>query len=326
MWYDKGPLLSYRKFLNFIYGNRGGGKTYAFKRWSIDDFKKNGSQFVWVRRYKSELKEALTKFTNDIIEKYPEDKIEIKGNVFYVNEKIAGYFIPLSVSTKFKSNSFPLVNKIIFDEFLIDKSTYKYLQNEVIVMLDLIETIFRVRDTGRVFFIGNAISASNPYFLYFGLEPSKKEFFVKDDIIVQNYKNKTFIENKLNTRFGKLIAGTEYGEYAIENEFLLDNSKFIKERTREAKFRCAIFYKGETFGFWVDFKQGDMYACLDYDPSTLNLYTLTRDDHNVNMLLIKNIKGTFISEIRYCFQIGHLFCANQRVKSKVFEILSFFLR
>ena len=40
-WYSPTNIKSYNKFLNFIIGGRGIGKTYGFKQWAINDFIKN---------------------------------------------------------------------------------------------------------------------------------------------------------------------------------------------------------------------------------------------------------------------------------------------
>ena len=53
MWYDLSQLLSYNKILNFVIGQRGGGKSFNAKKWCVNDFIKNGKQFIWVRRYKT---------------------------------------------------------------------------------------------------------------------------------------------------------------------------------------------------------------------------------------------------------------------------------
>lgn len=74
----------------------------------------------------------------------------------------------MSIANILKSSSYEKVDTIIFDEFLIDKGSYHYLQNEVTQLLDVIETVARLRDI-RVIFLGNAISITNPYFNYFNL-------------------------------------------------------------------------------------------------------------------------------------------------------------
>lgn len=60
------------------------------------------------------------------------------------------------------------MNKIIFDEFIIDKGVYKYLPNEVEYFLDLYETISRLRDVKDLFLC--TITQTNPYFIYFDIE------------------------------------------------------------------------------------------------------------------------------------------------------------
>ena len=104
IWYNNNKLLSYNAILNFIIGNRGGGKSYNAKDWCIRDFIKNGNQFVYVRRYKTELKK-IDKFFDDIKEDYPNNKLEVKGKVALIDGKVAGYFIALSTSKQEKSTA-----------------------------------------------------------------------------------------------------------------------------------------------------------------------------------------------------------------------------
>lgn len=332
MWYDKGRLLSHRKLLNFIVGHRGVGKSYGFKKWCIDDFIKNGSQFIWVRRYKTELKK-LKNFFDDINHLYPTHKLEVKGNdnggTFLLDGKVMGYYIALSVSTSFKSVPYPHVDKIIYDEFLIDKTTYRYLSSEVIILLDLIETVFRSRDNVRgVYLIGNNISFANPYFLHFKIPKFKGRFYKSGELCVEMFKDQEFIDKKLNTRFGKLISehAPDYKEYAIENEALLDNDRFIKKKSERARFRCALKYEGKTYGFWLDHREGVYYANEQYDPDNYNIYSLTRDDHDINTFLVKHLNNTYIKEVVWCFRTGNLYFDNISIKSQVYEALSHFIR
>lgn len=336
-WYDKGQLLSYRKLFNVVIGPRGLGKSYGFKKWALDDFINNGNQFVWVRRYSTELekikKEKNPIFFDDIIDQYPKHKLEIKGNKnggqFYVDGNIAGYYLALSVSTSFKSMPFPKVNKIIFDEFLIDKTTYHYLPNEIIILLDLMETVFRKRDNIRgMFLIGNNISFANPYFLFFKVKPFKSRFYVNGDLCIEMYKDEEFAQEKLNTRFGQFVSqfAEEYKEYSIDNKPLLDNDSFIAVKPEYAVFRCAIRYKGKIYGFWLDWNQGTFYANDKYDPYSPETYSLTRDDHEINTFLIKKQKNTYLDQVIWAFRNGSLFFDNVMTKNQVYEVLSFFIR
>ena len=338
-WYDKGQLLSYKMFFNMVIGNRGGGKTYGFKTWAIDDFLKTGRQFVWLRRYGTEIELMRKSFFEDIAKKYPAHKFEIKGNKkagkFYVDNKLMGFYFALSTSAIAKSSSYPLVDKIIFDEFLIMGNTYKYLSEEVVLLLEFIETIFRNRENDPkaiqprgVYLAGNNITIANPYFLYFNIKPFKQRFYIDKvkGLLVEQYSNKSFIETKKQSHIGKLTAGTTYAEYAIENKSYLDNDKFIAKKPSNASFNCAIDYKGKTYGFWLDYKNGNMYVNMQYDPDSYNHFSLTKEDHSINTFLIKNINNTYLRNVVWLFRAGCMYFENQQIKSQVYEILSYFVR
>ena len=339
IYYDKGPCLSYKAFLNFIISNRGGGKTYGFKTWCKDDFEKTGHQFVWIRRYGTEIKKMKKKFFMDIAKRYPNDKFEIKGDnkygTFLCNNKIIGYYIALSTSALCKSDSFPLVDKIVFDEFLIIGNTYHYLKDEVDLLLELIETIFRNREDDPtavqprgVYLLGNNITFANQYFLYFNIPNFNDRFYRNKErgILVEKYTNEEFLTLKRKSKIGKLTAGTKYNDYAIENKSYLDNNKFIASKTNNSKFYCAIDYKGATYGFWLDYRQGNMYVNKKYDPNSYDHYCLTKEDHTINTFLIKNKNGARINNLVFLFQAGCMYFENVQIKSQVFELLSYFVR
>lgn len=338
-WYDKGPLLSYKMFFNMLVGNRGGGKTYGFKTWSIDDFLKTGKQFIWVRRYGTEIDEMRKTFFDDIIKKYPNHKFLCKGSKksgkFYIDDKVCGFYFALTTSAIAKSSSYPNVDKIIFDEFLIIGKTYHYLEDEVVLLLEFIETIFRDRENDPtaiqprgVYLLGNNVTIANPYYLYFNVKPFKQRFYIdkSKELLVEQYTNKAFIEAKKQSRIGKLTANTTYAEYSIENKSYLDNDKFIASKPSKCTFNCAIDYKGKTYGFWLDYKQGNMYVNYQYDPDSLNHYSLTKDDHSINTFLVKNLNNTYIKNIVWLFRAGCMYFENQQIKSQVYELLSYFVR
>ena len=330
MWYDKAQLLSHNKILNMVLSNRGGGKTFHFTRWGIDDYKKNGSQCVWVRRYQTEIDEMLKngKFFDAVREYYPNDELKVEGNFGYVNGEIAFHFIALSTSRQFKSNNYPFVNKIIFDEFIIDKGRITYLKSEVEVFLDLYETIARTRDNVRAILLANSITIVNPYFLFWNIKPdTTKRFTVKGQICVELFTDAEFIEKKKKTRFGQLVDGTRYGDYAIENKWLLDNDMFIGEKTPNAEFMLGMKYAGVMYGFWVDYRVGLIYVNKQYDPSSYSLYCLTKDDHETNLLLIKSLSDSKrVQRIVYAFRNGLLRFSDMQVKNQFYEFIGYFVR
>ncbi len=330
MWYDKQQLLSHNKIMNMVLSNRGGGKTFHFTRWGIDDFKKNGNQCVWVRRYQTEIDEMVLngKFFDAVREYYPDDELTIDGNLGRVNGEVAFYFIALSTSRQLKSNNYPMVNKIIFDEFIIDKGRVTYLKSEVEVFLDLYETVARTRDNVRAVLLANSITIVNPYFLFWNIKPNtEKRFTVKGQVCVELFTDADFITMKQKSRFGQLVKGTRYSDYAIENKWLLDNDTFIEDKTPKAEFLLGLKYNGIMYGFWVDYSVGLIFVNRQYDPSSYSLYCLNKDDHEANLLLIKSLNDSKrVQRIVYCFRNGLLRFSDMQVKNQFYEFIGYFVR
>lgn len=330
MWYDKSKLLSHNKILNMVLSNRGGGKTFNMTRWAIDDFKKTGAQCAWVRRYQTEIDEMLQneKFFDAVREYYPDDELKIDGNIGYINGEVAIYFIALSTSRQLKSNNYPFINKIIFDEFIIDKGRITYLKNEVEVFLDLYETIARTRDNVRAVLLANSITIVNPYFLFFNVKPdTTKRFTVSGQVCIELFTDADFVDAKQKSRFGQLVKGTRYGDYAINNQWLLDNETFIESKTAKADFMLSLKYNGIVYGFWVDYKVGLIFVNRQYDPSSYAQYCLQKDDHDPNLLLIKSLATCKpMQRIIYAFRYGLIRFEDMTVKNQFYEFIGLFVR
>lgn len=328
--------MSYNRILNFVLSNRGGGKTFDYTRWCIDDFLKTKRQAVWVRRHANQLrgdKDAPgilddNRFFSAVLKEgfYQDVKLEIKGNVGYINDEPAITFVALSTSRrKLKSMNLPHVNKIIFDEFIEDNG---YLKDEVEIFLDLFESVARLRDNVRAVLLANAISVVNPYFLYFDVKPkTDSRFTVTDDICIEMFTDDEFIDAKNKTRFGRLIRGTRYGEYAVNNKWLLDSETFIEPKTPRAEFMLGLKYNGVMYGFWVDYKAGLIFVNKQYDPSSYALYCLQRDDHEDNLLLIKSISDSkLVQRVVYAFRNGLIRFEDMSVKNQFYEFIGLFVR
>ena len=329
MWYDKAQLLSHNKIMNMVLSNRGGGKTFCMTRWAIDDYKKTGRQCVWVRRYQTEIDEMLTngKFFDAVREYYPNDELTVDGMLGTVNGEVAIYFVALSTSRQLKSNNYPLVNKIIYDEFVISKGRVTYLKNEVEVFLDLYETVARMRDNVRAVLMANSISVVNPYFLFWNIKPdTSRRFTVQGQVCVELFTDSDFIDAKKKTRFGQLVNGTRYGDYAIDNKWLDDNETFVAPKTPKAQFMLGIKYNGTMYGFWVDYDVGLVFVNRQYDPYSYALYSITKEDHETNLLLIKSISSTKrVERVVYAFRNGLLRFEDMQVKNQFYEFIGHFI-
>lgn len=345
MFWDVNKILTYNALINFIVGNRGGGKTYGAKKRGIDNFLKRREQFGYIRRYQDDLKEPMKQFFEDIEGQYPEHEFKTDSKYFYIREKatrkgqawtpedIAGYGFQLSKANNKKSISYPDITTLIFDEFLLDKGNQIYLANEVEKFLNLYETIARP-GTGHkrvvAFLLANAISVTNPYFLYFDLKmPTVEDKNGKyiwrhptKPILVEDVRNAKFIEAKKNTEFGQLVAGTRYADYSIENKFLLDDDNFIEKKSGHARYLFTFIFKGNKYGVWADYGMGRMWVSDDVDPSALFVYTLTLKDHQPNTMFIKTrSKSTHFNSFVENYKLGNVFFENMNVKNITYDVI-----
>ena len=336
-FYNPYKTLSYNALFNFIIGNRGGGKTFAFKYYAINDFIKTGKQFIYLRRYENELKTLKTFFT-DIAQFFPDYELSVKGKTLFINGDIAGYAHALSTSKIQKSSTFPNVNKIGFDEFIIDKGVYHYLPNEIEYFLEFYETIARTREL-KVFFMANAITQTNPYFLYFNIELpynknvqafynngkgkfSKRKTQDNPDILIELVNNPDYIAMKANTRFGKLVCGTKYFDYAINNDFLRDSKDFISKKTESSIHKFTINFMQYKIGVWVDYNSGVYYLSNDIDPYSQISYAFTTNEHKTNTLLISSIKkSALLYPFFENFKIGNVRFESVDVKNIFYELI-----
>lgn len=324
-YYDGGNAISYNALFSFIIGGRSIGKTYYYKRKAIRDFIKKKKQFIYLRRYKEELQKTIGSFFNDVKNEFPEHTFSIKSNKFYIDGEIAGFYFPLSTSHILKSMSFPDVQTIIFDEFIIDKGTYRYLPKEVNAFLNFYDTISRDRDI-KVYFIANAITMTNPYFLYFNITlPKNNSSFVtfNNNLILLEYINsEKFLEQRAKTRFGQLISNTDYGNFSLKNTFLLDNTDFIENKNRNCIFYFAFKFNNSIFGVWLDTKTSILYVSNDYDKNTQYIITTTMQDHSSNTLLLKKLKDTkiwniFCNSYKYC----NMRFETINIKNQVYDLI-----
>lgn len=325
MWYDIGQTLTYNCLFNFVIGPRGCGKTYAAKKRAIKLFLEKGHQFIYLRRFQDELQETAESYFNDIIvnEEFPDVDIKYSNGTYLVNDMVAGYAMALTKAKDYKSISFPMVYFIIFDEFLIEENGFaRYLKNEVKQFLSFYMSIDRYRGA-TVFFLANSVSMINPYTLFFDIQlPYGSNITRKNDVLLQLVQDDEFIRERKQTRFGKMVEGTEFAEYAIENKFIDDSKAFIMKKTERAHYYFTFIYMGETFGVWIDYNAGKMFVSENVDPSNRTIYSLTVEDHKPNTMLLKQLnKSPFFKNFMDNYKMGNVYFESQKIKNITYEVI-----
>lgn len=335
IYWDITKPLSYNCLWNFILGMRGGGKTYGALKWCIEQhlkYQKQGEnwQFIYVRRLKSEL-EKLTisrggRIFKAVEHEFPTHELKAESNTLFCDKNIMGYAVPLSTASILKSDAFPDVKVIIFDEFIIDnRGTYHYLKDEVTKFLDLYETISRGRDV-TVFFLSNAVSVSNPYFDYFHLDKPYngdiQRFGKSKEILVQNFVSQKLSEMKHESRFGQIIKGTDYVDYAYDNEWLLDNTDFIEKKNQRCKYFVTLRYQNNWLGIWLDDVDWRFYVSNDVDLQYPMKFSVTTDDHKPNVMLFAAAKKMkWLQKLIEAYRLGCVRYENMKLKNWFREIM-----
>ena len=337
IFYSPEKIISYNALLNIIIGERGVGKTYGFKRYAVKRFLNKHKQFAYIRRYDTDLEESVgktedNKFFEQIKSEFPNSTFKIskskKVRRLYIDNKICGYALPLSSADSLKSSTYENVDTIIYDEFMLKEgSSQHYLRNEPEIILDLIETIGRLRDI-RIFCLGNAISSTAPLMSYFDVSlpyNTDIKLFKEGTIAVEYIKNEKYREVKKASRFGKLIEGTKYGKYAIDNEFLTDSKSFIRKKDKNAKFYFILYVNGKSYGIWRDYKNQFIYVSNDIDPNCPIKFAILEDDHNESTIFAKVRTNLWFKQIIIHYRMARLCFENQAIKNLFMAELSKYL-
>lgn len=177
---------------NVIFGERSNGKTYAVLTEVVKNWVQDGSQFAYVRRWQEDIRgrraqavfSALTddgsidKLTNHQYQgiyyfsgRFYLCTYDDKGKPVYSDSDVLGYTFALSDTEHNKSNSYPKVSTIMFDEFL---TKHLYLPDEFILFMNTVSTIVRLRTDVKIYMLGNTVNKFCPYFQEMGLNHIKE--------------------------------------------------------------------------------------------------------------------------------------------------------
>ena len=349
--YDCQSVLERNYTLNFLKGQRSVGKTFSWKkRATLRAYDNSNKKFVWLRRYKTELgAEFKENFFSDIIaaandpdsdftrherKLFRNPRVLLKSDKIIVNDKIVGYYYPLAITSGKKSTPFPDCQDIYFDEYLLHRrSPYHYLPDEFTTFMEFFSTVARARPNTHAYLIGNNMSWVDPYSIALGMRPTHDRFTVyknpingQANILLEMYTDMAFAKALYQTAIGQIIQGTAYGDYAIENRALDDDGVFIAQKSKAAFFRFALRYNGQWLGFWLDQKQGYMYVNRQVDLTSNCCFSLTRDDHSLNTLLVTQRRSFYVfRELSSMYKYGAVRFADQQVKALAMDAFQYIL-
>jgi len=331
MYITPHEILSRNALFNMMIGARGGGKTFGAMKHVINRYLKYGEKTFYLRRYKTELTKK-DKLLDDMARiAYPDLIFGVDGTEAYLKrneESEKEYFMTfgaLSSMSQGKSIPYPDIFWLLFEEFIIPKGkSLHYIKNEVEDFLDIYNTIDRYRGQVRAIMLANAIDIANPYFIFFGIMPDQNKEFYKyknGELILQMCKQIEYKKYAANTRFGKFISGTPYGDYSTENYFRNDDNTFIEEKSAKAQARYAVKYRDLYFSVWLDFNTNIYYITKKQVPDKI-CFALTKDGHNYDTVMLEKA-DTMMKNLKRIYQYGYVRFQDVQVKQYFYDLLKY---
>ena len=324
IWYDIGKILSFNKKYNFVDGIRGRGKTYAFKKFAVNQFIKHKKKTVWLRFNETQKRDARNNFLRDLLPNEPElfenHTFETRGDTLFIDDEEAIVFRSITRASKSKSVVYDENFKyVIYDEYITEYTATEDLLKVMIV----IETIERMRDDVKHFYLGNAITRNNPHYEIHGIKLKdlrEKEYVTgKMYCVHSDFYNEEFKEVKKDTQSGKMQMQQGYGEHSIEGKYLLDDyTNVTGAKNRKKKLLFII----DDVAIWQshDTNKVELIWCsnLVIDESFPVKFTTGETRRNY-----KNVRefGSIFNIINYHAFKGTLYFHTLQAQSKIKELM-----
>jgi hypothetical protein len=300
-YYDFSPIRSYNATYNVIAGARGLGKSFGFKDICLNDWFKKREQFFYLRRYKDEISKSGPLFFDDVAYKFPHADFRVRGSVGEVASaetrgqkkrewETIGYFGALSVGQQYKSVPFPLVTKIGYDEFILEKGNVPYLRDEVAAFNNFFSTVDRYKEKTKAFLLANAVEMTNPFFIEWDIRPDEgKEFQTRHSVTMKDGSKRPFIVVHLpeaskfarqvsSTGFGQFLSQSdpEYAEYAVNNKFADAHTELIAPKTSDSKYRFTLETQSQIVSIWFDLASNRFFVTRKRPRAGEKIFTLEK--------------------------------------------------
>lgn len=246
----------------FLWGGRATGKTYGALKWADNDFNKNGSKYIYLRRTDRQLDECMRIANNP----FKQINIDTGASIYPLQEKNYGrcffkgeehengkiisvgephgYMLSLSTIGNIRGLSYSDVGIVIYDEFM-KMPTEKTMKNEGFAFADMYESINRNREfTGakplKAICLSNANDLANDLFIYYQLV-DHVQFMIKHNkyqyldygrgFALLRFDDSPISAQKQNTSLYRFSGeNSEYNKFAVNNTFKQTEIPTIKSQ------------------------------------------------------------------------------------------------
>lgn len=336
-FYSGKRAMSYGTPFIFTLGTRSIGKSFDWTSRGVINFLSKGEKFIYMRRTDEDLKRCAPTMFNNIQKKFPTTKFEVCGNgksgtILKINERICGQTIALSLADKFKSVGFDDYTLIFFDEFLPDDG--RFMSKEVGLALGFYQSVARGYDTPirtncRFVFAANHVTLYNPYFIELGILQHIKagtKYTVDPDRawVCEITDSPAITQEIYDTPFGKMLAKTKYGDYALKGMFYLDNNEFIEKPKSSGAYYCTLVAHGVSYGVYEHRDEGLFYVSTKVNPDCRDIFALYTDDHKPNTIMIyHNNNNPLYLLLRYAYDMAAVRFEDGICKNMFMEFMAF---
>lgn len=308
--------------------NRNGGKTTYFNRLLVNRFRKNGSKFMLLYRFKYELDGCADKFFKDIqglffpgMQMTSKSKEQGTYHELYLDGVSCGYAVSLNSANQIKkcSHFFSDTSSMLFDEFQAEDE--HYCSNEIKKFMSIHTSV--ARGQGKqirylpVYMLSNGVSILNPYYMELGIASrlnNSVNFLRGDGWVLES----GFIESagsaQKDSAFNRAFAKNSYVAYAAENVYLNDNNSFVQKMPGNGRYICTLKFEDSLFSLKEYPQEGVIYCDDHVDPTFPKKIAVTTDDHAINYIMLKNndLLFTVLKDLfkKGCFRFKNLKCKN----------------
>ena len=209
-YYDITKLLATDCLYHLVFSERSNGKSYQALLYGLKNFLKHGEQIAVIRRWREDFKgkRGGAYFDNLVYNGEGENKIKeySKGKydhtvylsgrwymAYYDDELDKNITAPEPFAYSFaltemeheKGNSYPMINTVLYDEFM---TRGMYIPDEFVLFMNSLSTIIRRRDNVKIFCCANTVDMRGcPMFKEMGLTKARNGAMKKGDLDVYDY-------------------------------------------------------------------------------------------------------------------------------------------
>lgn len=338
-FYDGSKLLSMKDLsgekpeIYICTSNRSAGKTTWFTKYVVNQYIKKDKKFAFLYRFKYELDDCADKIFKDVQTLFFPDhflKSEKRADgvyhELYLNDASCGYVLCLNSADQIKklSHFFSDISCMIFDEFQSETNTY--CSNEISKFQSIHTSIARGQKKQvryvPVYMISNPITLLNPYYIAMGISDrirTNTKFLKGNGYVLEQGFNESAAKLQESSGFNRAFAKTQYTAYAAQGIYLNDNQAFIDSPTGKGRYLATLRYNGIDFGVREFAAEGIIYVDKKPDHTYKLKIAVTKEDHTINYILIKQ-NEFFLSVLRDyfnqgCFRFKDLQCKDALIKA-----------